>query len=136
MSAVRAAGLALAVAMLPGCTTQPPQASRSAEAQAEFQKLTAGKVAGAAITCLPSYRSSDMVTIDDGTVAFKNGRTVYVNHLLGECNGLESGFYTLVTRSSGSGLCRGDIARVADVSTGMIVGSCAVGDFIPYTPAG
>ena len=136
MSAVRAAGLALAVAMLPGCTTQPPQASRSAEAQAEFQKLTAGKVAGAPITCLPSYRSSNMVTIDDGTVAFKNGRTVYVNHLLGECNGLQSGFYTLVTRSSGSGLCRGDIARVADVSTGMIVGSCAVGDFIPYTPAG
>jgi hypothetical protein len=41
-----------------------------------------------------------------------------------------------VTRSSGSGLCRGDIARVADVSTGMIVGSCAVGDFIPYTTAG
>ena len=136
MSAVRAAGLVLAVALMAGCTTQPPQASRSAEAQAEFQKLTAGQVAGAAITCLPSYRSSDMVTIDDGTVAFKNGRTVYVNHLLGECNGLQSGFYTLVTRSSGSGLCRGDIARVADVSTGMIVGSCAVGDFIPYTPAG
>ena len=136
MNAFRAAGYGVAILTLAGCMTQPPQASRSAEAQAEFQKLTAGKVAGPAITCLPSYRSNDMVTIDDGTVAFKNGRTVYVNHLLGVCNGLKSGFYTLVTRSSGSGLCRGDIARVADVSTGMIVGSCAVGDFIPYTTGG
>ena len=133
---MRAIPLLLAAAALTGCVTQPPPATRSAEAQAEFQKLTAGKVAGPAITCLPSYRSDDMVTIDDGTVAFKNGRTVYVNHLLGECSGLKSGFYTLVTRSSGSGLCRGDIARVADVSTGMIVGSCAVGEFIPYTTAG
>jgi hypothetical protein len=136
MNVLHAAGLAVAVAALGACMTQPPQASRSAEAQAEFHKLTAGKVPGPAITCRPSYRSNDMVTIDDGTVAFKNGRTVYVNHLIGECNGLKSGFYTLVTRSSGSGLCRGDIARVADVSTGMVVGSCAVGDFIPYKTAG
>jgi hypothetical protein len=136
MDALHAAGLAAVILALGGCMTQPPQASRSAEAQAEFQKLTAGKVAGPAITCLPSYRSNDMVPIDDGTVAFKNGRTVYVNHLIGECDGLRSGFYTLVTRSSGSGLCRGDIARVADVSTGMVVGSCAVGDFVPYTTRG
>jgi hypothetical protein len=33
-------------------------------------------------------------------------------------------------------MCRGDISRVADVRTGMTVGSCAIGDFIPYTPAG
>ena len=42
-------------------------ATRSAEAEAEFQKLIAGKVAGQPIGCLPSYRSNDMVTIDDNT---------------------------------------------------------------------
>jgi len=73
------------------------------------------------------------VTIDNSTVAFKNGSTVYVNHLIGECSGLKSGWYTLVTRSSGPGMCRGDIADVADVRTGMVVGSCAIGDFTPYT---
>ena len=123
----------IAAAALAGCMTQPQPATRSAEAQAEFQKLTAGTVAGQPISCLPSYRSGNMVTIDDSTIAFKNGRTVYVNHLIGQCSSLGSGFYTLVTRSNGTGLCRGDIARVADVSTGMIVGSCAVGDFTPYT---
>jgi hypothetical protein len=73
-----------------------------------------------------------MVPIDDSTVAFKDGSRVYVNHLIGECSLLKSGFYTLVTHSNGSGLCRGDIASVADVSTGSVLGSCAIGDWTPY----
>jgi hypothetical protein len=132
---MRAIPLLLAAAVLTGCMTQPPPATRSAEAEAEFLKLTAGKVAGPPISCLPSYQRNDMVTIDDGTVAFRNGRTVYVNKLLGECSGLASGFYTLVTRTSGTGLCRGDIARVEDIRTGIMVGSCGIGDFVPYKPA-
>jgi hypothetical protein len=126
--------LLAAAAVITGCMTQPAPATRSAEAEAEFQKLTAGKVAGQPISCLPSYKRNDMVTIDDGTVAFKNGKTVYVNKLIGECSGLDSGFYALVTNSSGPGLCRGDIARVTDVRTGMLAGSCAIGDFVPYKP--
>lgn len=118
---------------LTSCMTQPPPATRTAKAEAEFQKLTAGKAAGKPFSCLPSYRGGNMVTIDDRTVAFKTGSTVYVNHLIGECPNLSSGFYTLVTRSSGPGLCRGDIAKVADVSTGMVLGACAIGDFVPYT---
>jgi hypothetical protein len=59
-----------------------------------------------------------------------------VNHLIGECSLLKSGFYTLVTRSNGMGLCRGDIADVADVRTGMTVGSCAIGDWVPYARRG
>lgn len=132
---MRAIPLLIAAAALTGCMTQPQPPTRSAEGQAEFLKLTAGKVAGQPVTCLPSYQRNDMVTIDDGTVAFRNGRTVYVNKLLGECSGLDSGFYTLVTTSSGSGLCRGDIARVTDIRTGMMAGSCAIGDFVPYKPA-
>jgi hypothetical protein len=115
-----------------GCMTQPPPATRSADAQAKFQRLTANKVPGRPITCLPSYRTNDMVRIDNSTVAFRQGRRVYVNHLLGECSGLRSDFYALVTRTSGPGLCRGDIARVQDLQTGAIVGSCAIGDFVPY----
>ena len=129
---MRAIPLLLAAAAMTGCMTQPPPATRSAEAQAEFQKLTSGKVAGQPMTCLPHYRAGNMVPIDDSTVAFKDGSRVYVNHLIGECSLLKSGFYTLVTHSNGSGLCRGDIASVADVSTGSVLGSCAIGDWTPY----
>ena len=30
-------------------------------------------------------------------------------------------------------MCSGDIATVADLRTGMTVGSCTLGDFVPYT---
>lgn len=124
--------IALAALAVTGCATQPPQPTRTAEGQALFDKVTAGRVAGQPISCLPHYRADDMVRIDDSTIAFRDGNTVYVNHLIGECAGLTSGFYALVTKSNGSGLCRGDIADVRDVSTGMIVGSCAIGDSTPY----
>ena len=91
--------------ILSGCATQPQPPTQTAEDQAELQKLITGKVAGQPITCLPHYRAED----------------------------LKSSFYALVTHSNGSGLCNGDIAQVRDVSHGMIVGSCGLGDFIPYS---
>ena len=122
-------------ATLAGCMTQPQPPTRTAEGEAALQRVTAGRVAGAPITCLPpSARTRNMVTIDDSTVAFEDGSRTYVNHLRGSCSSLKSGFYTLVTRSNGgSGLCMGDIADVADVRNGITVGSCALGEFIPYT---
>lgn len=132
---MRAIPLLLAAVAATGCATQPPPATRSAEAQAEFQKLTAGMAPGKPISCLPHRRAGNMIPIDDRTIVFKDGNRVYVNHVIGECALLKSGFYTLVTRSSGIGLCRGDIADVADVSTGSVVGSCAIGDWVPYTRA-
>ena len=124
--------LAFALA-LAGCATQPQPATRTAEAQAELNKLLAGKTAGAPITCLQHYRANDMIRIDDSTVAFRQGSKIYVNHLRGVCSNLTSSFYALVTRGNGMGLCRGDIAEVRDTSTGTLVGACGLGDFIPYS---
>jgi hypothetical protein len=135
---MRAIPLLLMAAALAGCTTQPPSPNEAAEAQAKLAQLTAGKVAGAPTTCLPpSLRSRNMVVIDRSTIAFEDGRNrTYVNHLRGACDNLTPGFNTLVIRSGGSGTCSGDIADVADVRTGMTFGSCALGDFVPYTRAG
>jgi hypothetical protein len=132
---MRAIPLLLAAATVTGCMTQPPAATRTAEGQAELQRLTAGKVAGAPMTCLPpQIRSRNMVVIDDSTIAFEDGRSrAYVNNLRGECSNLRPGFNTLVIRSSGSGTCSGDIADVADIRTGATYGSCALGEFVPYT---
>ena len=121
---------------LAACATamdQPDQ--RSANAQATYDKALAGKTAGRAEKCLSLQRSNDMTVIDDDTILYRDGRTTYVNKTLGTCNLLSRGSYALVTRSSGSQLCRGDIGTVTDVSTGVTVGSCALGDFVPYKPA-
>ncbi|HEU4704888.1 MAG TPA: hypothetical protein VFS45_04185 [Sphingomicrobium sp.] len=120
-------------AALASCAAAP-QPGRSAEAELHFQKLIAGKVAGPAVSCLPSHRSNDMVIIDGQTVAFRDGsRRVWVTDLGQGCANLGSGFYALVTkRFGGTGLCRGDIAHVADLNSGFTVGSCVMGDFVPY----
>ena len=128
--------LAAAATSLVACETtdsQPEQ--RSAAAQATYDRLLAGKTPGRPAKCLPLQRSNDMVVIDDDTILYRDGRTTYVNQPLGSCNLLGRGSYALVTRSSGSQLCRGDIGTVTDMTSGMVVGSCALGDFIPYKPA-
>jgi len=130
---MRGIALLLIGATLASCAVAP-QPGRSARAENRFQQLLAGKVAGPAISCLPSYRANDMVVIDDETIAFRDGsRRVYVANLSHSCSNLGSGHYALVTnRYGGSGLCRGDIGQVADLTTGMTVGSCVFGDFTPY----
>ena len=127
---------ATAAVGLAACATamsQPEQ--RSAKAQATYDKLLAGKTAGRPEKCLPLRSSNDMVVIDDDTILYRNGRTTYVNKPLGSCSLLGRGSYALVTRSIGSQLCRGDIGTVTDMTSGMTVGSCAMGDFVPYRPA-
>ena len=122
-----------------GCTYAPAQQAPmvDAKAQQKLGRLLAGKVPGPPQSCLPSYRQKDMVVIDDYTIAFRDGvDRVWITKPRGGCNLLASGSYALVTRSGGGlGLCRGDIARVQDVRTGMLAGSCAMGDFVPYKPA-
>ena len=68
-------------------------------------------------------------------ILFRDGHTVYVNTTLGECNNMSDDSYALVTRNVGPQLCRGDLATVTDASSGMTVGSCSLGDFVPYRPA-
>jgi hypothetical protein len=135
---MRGIPLLLIGAGLAACATQPPRPTRTLRAQQQYDQLLAGKAAGAPMSCLPSYRSNDMVTIDDNTIAFKDGSSrVYINHMQGGCSNLSAGPYALVTRSfGGAGLCRGDIAQVVDTLSHMTVGSCVFGDFVPYARAG
>jgi hypothetical protein len=115
-----------------------PGPTRTAAKQREYEQLLLGKVPGKPMSCLPRYRATDMRPIDDNTILFRDGASrTYVNHPQGSCNGLASGHYTLVTRQVGSSdPCRGDIAQVVDLTSGMMVGTCVWGDFIPYTRPG
>lgn len=136
---MRAVLLLLAgAALASSCTTAPPQPTRSADGQRQLDALTAGKVAGAPVQCLPSYNQNDMIVIDEQTIAYRQGSSrLFVNHLRQGCPGLGRGSTVLVTRSFGSAeTCRGDIAQVLDTGSRMIVGSCVFGDFVPYTRSG
>ena len=133
---ITAAALA---ATLAGCMmSNAPAPQRSLRDQQTLDRYLTGKTAGAAQSCLPFYRSEDMIVVDENTILFRDGsRRVWVNHPAGGCNSLGRPGTALVTRSyGGTGLCRGEIATVVDTSAGFTVGSCSLGDFIPFTGPG
>lgn len=132
---MRYIALIIGGAGIAACTTAPEPVMRSAEKQAEYNRLIEGKVAGAPVDCLPRFDSNDMRVIDDQTAVFDSpGDRVYVTRFNGSCTNLGNAGYALVTKQYGTGrLCRGDIAQVVQTSTGLPTGSCVVGDFVPYT---
>jgi hypothetical protein len=124
-------------AALAACSTGPQPRAHDANAEAKLQQVLAGKVAGRPVDCLPTFSNADMVRIDDDTVLFREGpNRIYRNEMGGTCSGLGSPNYALVTTSHGGGrICRGDLARIVDTTTGITVGGCSVGAFVPYTKA-
>ena len=108
----------------------------SAKAANKLAKALAGRAPGQPVSCISNMRGSKMQIVDDQTILFREGGTVYVQKPSGGCHGLGSGNYTLVTRLHGSNrLCRGQIGEVVDQLSGFTYGSCVFGDFVPYRKA-
>ena len=125
---------ATALAVLASCSTAPVQETRSPKAARELADALAGRTPGPPLRCIPNYRANQMQVIDDFTILFRDGRTVYVQNPRGGCRGLGLGGYTLVTRQFGtSELCQNDINHTVDLQTGMQGSACIFGPFVPYT---
>jgi hypothetical protein len=103
----------------------------------KLAKALAGRTPGQPVSCIGNSRGSNMQVVDDYTILFKEGGTVYVQKPRGGCIGLGSSNYTLVTRIAGSNrLCRGQIGELVDRVTGFSYGSCVFNDFVPYRKRG
>jgi len=78
-----------------------------------------------------------MIAIDDSTLIFQEspGR-LWLQKPKNPCNLISAGPYALVTRDPTGQLCNGDIAQVVDTLSRTNVGSCVLGDFIPYARPG
>lgn len=126
----RAAAPLLAAAAVAGCAPAPhaePVGNRLVDA-------LAGRVAGEPVECLPFNRSQGTEAVGGNALLFRDGGRIWLSRGEGGgCDELDGGNYTLVTRSTGSRLCSGDIGRVVDLTTGMVAGSCVPGPFVPYT---
>ena len=119
-------------AALSGCAAEPPPGPSPA-ALSRLSTELAGRIAGAPVDCIPRHSSGDMEVIDERTILYRSGRTIYRNDIQGSCAGLGQPSYALVTQSFGGGqLCRGDLAQVRDLSSNSIRGSCSLGPFTPY----
>jgi len=124
-------------ALLASCSTPAGQQTRSPEAQRELTKALAGRTAGKPVNCIGNFRTSNMQVIDDWTILFREGRTVYVQNPEGGCPGIGRGGNTLVSRLYGTNqLCSGDINHTVDLHTGIGGGSCVFTSFVPYSKTG
>jgi hypothetical protein len=131
---------ALALLSVAGCATaghedNPPRLSDREERT--LARALEGKVAGPPVACVSRVIGSDgLQPISDSILIYRINRNLtYRNNLNGACSGIARG-NTLVLEPKVDQFCRGDIARSVDLTTRMQVGSCALGDFIPYRTPG
>ncbi|MEJ7935865.1 hypothetical protein WG907_16625 [Sphingobium sp. AN558] len=118
--------------LLAGCAGAYQPEPLTQKQAAKLEKALAGLTPGDKVSCINRSASSSLTVISGNVLLYRSsGRLIYRNDLIGSCSGLNRGD-TLITQSSGLQLCRGDMARSADLTVGIPTGACALGDFTPY----
>jgi len=97
----------------------------------DFARLTAGRIAGPAQTCVASSSGEGLHAVDSRTVAYGSGRTVYVNRLGASCPGLRD-FSTIIVEIGSGQYCRGDRIRALETAAIIPGPTCILGDWVPY----
>ena len=117
--------------LLVGCTVnEPPEARADSEARLATE-LAKYEQAGEPVACVPHTQLKGNRSAGDAIIFDGTGGRIWVNRPAGGCPTLDHG-RALQTRTSGSQLCRGDIATVFDPVSGTTWGGCGLGDFTPY----
>ncbi len=121
--------------LLASCAMSESLAYREAQTaayNAELGKALAGKSAGKPQSCIRLRDTRSTQQIGDRTIMYEVSRKLtYRNDPVGGCFGL-SRKDTLLTRTFGDELCRGDLVTPIDLISGSQSGSCILGDFVPY----
>lgn len=123
-----AAALVLTAAFAaPGATQQSAAEQRQQEKLAE---ALAGLTPGAPVHCLSRRQVTSVRTFGDTFLYVEGRNRVWRNETSGGCSGRDD---ILVSRSSSAQYCSGDIIQTRDRTGGMPTGSCALGEFVPYS---
>jgi hypothetical protein len=115
-----------------GCTTNEPVETAANDEAKLAAELAGYEPAGPPVSCV-SMRDLDGNRSAGETAIIFDGHSgkKWVNRPAGGCPTLGLG-RALRTRTSGTQLCRGDIATVFDPGSLTEFGGCGLGDFEPY----
>lgn len=127
---IRVALLALPLLITSCASGEYAERQRQSEASS-LARLIDDRVAGAPQDCLDSKMTNGFEPVSASTIVYFQGDTLYRNDLIGQCQGLRRDDI-LITESTTGRLCRGDFARTASRTGGMMTGACALGQFVPY----
>ncbi|HEY5722186.1 MAG TPA: hypothetical protein VIT45_07675 [Allosphingosinicella sp.] len=102
------------------------------DTEAKLDKALSGyEQDGPAVSCVSQRTLGGNKSVGDAVLFSGNTGRVYVNRPAGGCPSMNLG-RTLITRTTSSQLCRGDIAHVVDPVSGASYGACGLGEFVPY----
>src|SRR4051812_15634238 len=115
----------LLIVLLSGCSLSP----HAGESRAATE--LAGRVAGQARSCVGFSPGQGLTVLDETSVGYRSGRTLWVSRLATPCHGLDP-LNTLMVEVNGSQFCRGDHVRVIEHPLTVPGPICILGDFVPY----
>lgn len=121
---------------LAACATPAEQeraAAAESKAEAGLAAELAGLTPGEPSSCLPEPARRQLQSKEYGaTIVYIASRDVkYRSDTSGGCGGVGRDDI-LITQTPLARVCRGDIARTVDRTSGFTTGSCSFGDFVPY----
>jgi hypothetical protein len=96
-----------------------------------LDRILAGRTAGPPVSCVSLRNLGGNRSVEGAIVFGGDTHRIYVNQPPQPCPSLANGRSLIVHTPTGQ-LCRGDIARVADLTSGSEIGACGLGDFTPY----
>lgn len=124
-----------ALALVAGCANTPPSESQlraQARDAAKLEEALAGYTPGKPVNCVESRDLRGPEAYGETTLIFRTSRKlIWRTETSGSCDDVKRGD-ALVTRQYGSRLCKGDIARTANLQAGFSTGTCVIGEFVPY----
>jgi len=119
---------------LASCNTAPyvpqPPSPRDQQRLADF---IGNRTPGPITRCIPAYSGMQIDAIGDQIVAKWGGR-VWINQVQGSCRMADTPNALLVTEPDPAGqYCENSTFKVVSSSGGMIMGTCGLGPWVPYT---
>lgn len=108
-----------------GCAPQPQPGTNG------LARELAGYTPSQPQSCIGTFGNQNVRVIDPQTLAYGNGRTIYVNKLAAPCPAVDP-HNTLIVEAQGGQYCRGDHVRGLEPG-GIIPGpTCILQDWVPY----
>ncbi len=109
-----------------------PNAGGPTRDQEGLSRELAGRTEGPPQQCISSTPSNAALNVvDERTLTFRQGRTLWVNRLEAGCPGMRP-LDTLIVEIHGNQYCRNDRFRTRQAGTSIPGPTCLLGDFVPY----
>ena len=118
----------IALLALAGCAATPLGPTPEREA---LTRDLAQRVAGEPRSCVSATPAQGLTVVDERTIAYHSGATIWLNHLRSACPSLRPPV-TLIVEMHGSQYCRGDTVRAQPLHSSIPGPICVLGDFVPY----